>query len=427
MMNKNKLFMITTMMLLLTSMVCAGVTNITQPISFPNDFGVSENTKIMISIGDNNTQEGGGDGIYVSRDYGNTWNHSVTTGYYTNLAISSDGQKMLVTKYDFSLNEGAGGQLNTSVSVNNGTSWTVTNILAENVGISRDGLMMYASVSTGGFYWSNNNGSTWNLYNDTGLYNARIIGIDEDGTTIVTVGFDSDTANNSVIMTSNAGLNWTNKTIEGDLTIAGGYPGGLIRDVRISNNGSNIIMFGELAYYTSTNYGVSWTTYNQTYGYVVHGDASNDFTRMVKAPVGENTNISLNSGTTWNNPKIDDTNPYTYVFRVLDDGSKLYQVSGKNEGYIYIYDFNCTENWVLSYTPVVCTGNVDGATKIYTDTNRCATINTLPESNGTTTCATTTPNMINTSGAINSLITITVIIFIIALLIFVFIYFKRKF
>ncbi len=189
-----------------------------------------------------------GDGIYTSKDYGQTWTPSlIWTGNVYGVASSADGTSLAaacVSNYpDNSLPLGP-----ILVSSDSGAHWTQSGAPLRPwswVRSSADGHTLLATDATGTLALSTNAGVTW----VSGPAPAHLFyfGCSADGSKL----FAEDTLAGLVYVSTNAGATWGRH----------GLPGGELDDLILSADGRRLIGLGSHfgpKLYTSTDLGATW-------------------------------------------------------------------------------------------------------------------------------------------------------------------------
>ena len=142
-----------------------------------------------------------GDGIYISTNFGTSWNlasNAPTIGNWLSLSISADGSKIYAT-------DGNG----IYVSTNTGATWTNSAPVSDNwspITCSQDGRRVFAgirSVASGAIYVSTNSGATWDLSYNQNL-GWQCLAMSANGNTVF-AGADGD----SLYLSANGGIGWS--------------------------------------------------------------------------------------------------------------------------------------------------------------------------------------------------------------------------
>jgi hypothetical protein len=199
-------------------------------------------------------------GIYLSYNYGQTWNYVQVCNYYVGLfAMSASGQYMLATPgYTGSTTSGY-----IFISSNYGQTWTQTMQYfsgngAGGVAVSGNGQYM-AYVYSGVTYLSSTYGQTWSTLS---LANTGVIAMSYTGQYIA-ISFP----NNGVYISSNYGVSFSTNTTPS-------APFG----ISMSSSGQYILVnsYGNGTIYTSINYGSTFsiattTGFANMYGSAISG------------------------------------------------------------------------------------------------------------------------------------------------------------
>jgi len=185
--------------------------------------------------------------VNVSIDSGNTWTPTSSPNLnWQAIAISADGSKLFA---------GVNGGL-IFVSTDFGTNWTPTgapNTAWSCIALSADGTRLAAGTFNERIYTSTNSGNTWTTASSPSN-TWRSIASSTDGSHLVATG------DGGTYISTNSGDSWTQFNISG-------------RSAASSADGSKLIVCNLYNYvYTSTNFGINWTTFstpNQYYWFTV--------------------------------------------------------------------------------------------------------------------------------------------------------------
>jgi hypothetical protein len=234
--------------------------------------------------------------IWVSTDSGIAWlsNNVPSASFFGGTALSADGSKIVAGAgaYGYS-------QSGIYISTNSGVTWAQTTAPTNNwtsVASSADGTKLVATAMTsqGGFiYASTDSGFTWTLTGAPTNNNWAAVASSADGSKLVAASWAAFVP---------------------DLT------------------------FG--CVYTSTNFGMTWTSNNVPNAQWQSVASSADGTKLVVAAVGPSGLIysSTDSGTTWISNAVPDEGWFSVASSA--DGDKLVVVSlwvqSSNPGHVYI-------------------------------------------------------------------------------------------
>jgi hypothetical protein len=235
--------------------------------------------------------------LYISKDWGNTWQPKAHVDDWYAACISADGRKMTAVS--------AGGQIYTSPDY--GESW-IARASVNNwrtVSSSADGTKLVAAAYGGWLHTSTNSGVTWTS-RDISRYWFDVCS-SADGVRLAATVYGG-----SIYTSSDSGGTWTPR-----------FQTGNWRSVASSADGRKLIAclaYGAL--YTSTDFGVTWTS-RATNQYWVDVASSADGTKLM-ATVGKNNPgeiyYSSDSGQTWaSNSRI---KPW-YAINCSSDGIRL--------------------------------------------------------------------------------------------------------
>ncbi len=233
-------------------------------------------------------------GIWVSSDYGVTWTAIDSTNgrKWFSMATNSNGTKVVAVD--------RGGDIWTSVD--SGATWTARRAGGavhnwESVASSSDGDYLVAVASDGFIFTSIDSGETWTNYTPSGITGFTGVSSSNDGSRLAATTWSS-----GIYTSSNYGQTWTRRT----LTVPNPSDTTLLQMVSMSGDGRRLVT-GSRPYssnggitFTSSDYGVSWTSSAQTsYDYIGFA-SSGDGSRVAAAIYGQ-TGVSTSSdyGVTW--------------------------------------------------------------------------------------------------------------------------------
>ncbi|MEN9325512.1 MAG: hypothetical protein RL414_1266 [Actinomycetota bacterium] len=234
-------------------------------------------------------------GIWASSDYGVTWTAIGSTDgrKWFSMATNSNGTKVVAVD--------RGGDIWTSVD--SGATWTARRVGGavhnwESVASSSDGDNLVAVASDGFIFTSTDSGATWTNYTPSGVTGFTGVSSSNDGSRLAATTWSS-----GIYTSSNYGQTWTRRT----LTVPNPSDTTLLQMVSMSGDGSRLVT-GSRPYssnggitFTSSDYGVTWTSSAQTsYDYIGFA-SSGDGSRVAAAIYGQ-TGVSTSSdyGVTWN-------------------------------------------------------------------------------------------------------------------------------
>ena len=150
-----------------------------------------------------------GDGIYISTNFGSSWNlasNAPTSGNWLSLTISANGSKIYAT-------DGNG----IYVSTNTGVTWTnsapVSDIWSP-ITCSQDGSRVFAgirSVASGAIYVSTNSGATWGLSYNQNL-SWQCLAMSANGSTVFAGAYGD-----SLYLSTNGGASWNPQNTSANL------------------------------------------------------------------------------------------------------------------------------------------------------------------------------------------------------------------
>jgi len=150
-----------------------------------------------------------GDGIYISTNFGTSWNlasNAPTIGNWLSLTISANGSKIYAT-------DGNG----IYVSTNTGVTWTNSAPVSDNwspITCSQDGSRVFAgirSVASGAIYASTNSGATWGLSYNQNL-DWQCLAMSANGSSVFAGAY-----NNSLYLSTNGGASWNPQNTSANL------------------------------------------------------------------------------------------------------------------------------------------------------------------------------------------------------------------
>jgi len=234
-------------------------------------------------------------GIWASSDYGVTWTAIGSTDgrKWFSMATNSNGTKVVAVD--------RGGDIWTSVD--SGATWTARRVGGavhnwESVASSSDGDNLVAVASDGFIFTSTDSGATWTNCTPSGVTGFTGVSSSNDGSRLAATTWSS-----GIYTSSNYGQTWTRRT----LTVPNPSDTTLLQMVSMSGDGSRLVT-GSRPYssnggitFTSSDYGVTWTSSAQTsYDYIGFA-SSGDGSRVAAAIYGQ-TGVSTSSdyGVTWN-------------------------------------------------------------------------------------------------------------------------------
>lgn len=274
-------------------------------IPFPNGKEVTG-----VTVSNDGTQiavASSGNGIYTSTDSGASWVNRTSAlspqPGWTSIVSSADGRYIAASAFLFPGYVGG-----VYVSSDFGLTWNKTLTPAQggiaSIAMSSDGSKIIAALSSGGstgvtsIYRSSNSGATWsNTITEipalarTG--NFFELTISDDGVHIAASYSSNDWAVRGFIISANSGASWTEVT--------SGIPAGLAR-IAASGDGSKIAyqVSGNPIYF-SNDYGVNWTTSSWPTGGSNGLRMSNDGNVVVQIKSGSSTDtlyVSMDGGAT---------------------------------------------------------------------------------------------------------------------------------
>jgi photosystem II stability/assembly factor-like uncharacterized protein len=202
--------------------------------------------------------------VFISTDIGATWASNVVSNnagssLMDSIASSANGNTLVVGFISGPID----------ISTNSGTTWTAcwwgTNSLGishspppgyrswTSLGSSADGTKLFATdgVLTGGrLCASTNSGSTWTDININDITEAPSVAISANGNTLAFVAYYLE-GNGTVFTSTNFGMTWASFNT----------PSSFARDVAVSADGTRLAaVFNDGGIYTSTNSGSTWTS-----------------------------------------------------------------------------------------------------------------------------------------------------------------------
>ena len=190
--------------------------------------------------------------IYVSQNYGNSWNSpSVTTPAnqtFVSNAMSSNGQYQMIVYATEYYNPGAGGAI---ISTDFGSTWNTSNLLPERyscVRMSSSGQHITVVGWQSGIYVSSDYGNTWTRPLST-TANIKCSGMSASGQIQVATGWNYDT----YYVSNDYGVNWT-------IMPYASIPYANYNTVAVSSTGQYIYLCADYldGVLYSTDYGLTW-------------------------------------------------------------------------------------------------------------------------------------------------------------------------
>ena len=245
--------------------------------------------------------------IYVSTDFGETWNAKDSNRFWTGIAMSADGKRQSAVVLN--------GQI--YISTDFGETWVAkdTNRLWYSIAMSADGNRQSAVVRTGQIYISTDFGETWTAstsIND--VWNS--IAMSADGIRQSAVVF-----NGYIYVSSDSGLNWTAKD-----NIR------LWRCIAMSADGMRQTAgFSGGQIYVSTDFGETWTASTSINGNWYSIAMSADGSRQSAVLRSGNIYVSSDYGVSW---AAKDSVREWYSISMSADGTR--QSAVVNDGFIYV-------------------------------------------------------------------------------------------
>jgi hypothetical protein len=301
---------------------------------------------------------GGMPWIYcISTNSGTTWitntqpQNGSTYGGWTSIASSADGTKFAAVLGDVIW-----------VSTNSGTTWLSNNVpgvsFFGSVALSADGNKLVAVVgdysSPGPIYISTNSGIT--LTQTTAPTNNWMsVASSADGTKLVAAAMNSE--GGFIYASMDSGLTWT---------LTGAPTNNSWATVASSADGSKLVAASGFAFipalsyggvYTSTNFGMSWTSNNVPAAQWTSVASSADGTRLVAACIdlyNDPTGLiysSTNSGASWVSNSAPNESWYSVASSA--DGNKLMAAALGDQSFnpVPIYTLQTTPSPQLNLTP----------------------------------------------------------------------------
>jgi hypothetical protein len=252
-------------------------------------------------------------GIYVSTNFGVTWNFSINIGGggARTIAVSGDGKTILGCAYD---------QSRLYLSTNFGTSWTsiVTATPGCNWGgVSYDGSILIATTWESGIRISTDSGKNWNINNTMGSHQWSCSVVFSSDSSRIIAGTPS-----SLYISTNLGNTWTQRQPDTSRRWS---------NVACSSDGTKILAASGTTIYRSTDGGETWIKRNTNVGGTGLA-CSSDGTFVISC---KNTNyiyISTDSGETWSTKVTNITRKWSSV-ACSSDGNKL--VASVDDGNIW--------------------------------------------------------------------------------------------
>ena len=229
---------------------------------------------------------GGGGGVYLSTNNGNSWTLK-ETGLSNNQVwgIGFNGSYTFVAEYGVYL------------STNNGNNWSISNsgITTNNMtALTVFGSNIFAGTAANGVFLSTNNGSSWTAINN-GLSTNTVYTFTNSGSNIF-----AGTYNGGVFLSTNNGSSWT--AVNNGLSTSNSINS-------FATSGSNIFAATDGGIFLSTNNGGSWSAINtgltNLYTRAIAISGSNIFAGTVSGVF-----LSTNNGSSWTaiNTGLTDTN-----------------------------------------------------------------------------------------------------------------------
>ena len=249
----------------------------------------------------------GGNKIYVSSDFGETFEVTHSGFNFRRIAMSATGQYQTAVV-------GTSGYI--YISSDYGQTWTQKGVLKnwQGIAVAGSGQYQVAAAYQDYMYVSSDYGQTWTQKNDYGYwFDCEISG---NGQYILAGG------NNHVWFSDDFGATGA-KILEGD---------GYNISVGVSQSGQYMIR-GNDDIHLSTDYGQTWVTNFERTGIISFGKSMNNSGQyQITAFQNQDLLVSADYGTTWNN-RINTGHDWREV-AVNASGERAVAVT--NEGYLYI-------------------------------------------------------------------------------------------
>ena len=161
--------------------------------------------------GNNQTATAYGEKIWVSNNYGATWQSKATNQNWTSVSMSSGGKYQTAVAYNG----------NIWISTDFGNNWIQKGIVSnwKSVAVAQEGKYQTAVASPGKIYTSSDSGNSWIEKNIPGIRNWSNVALGHNGDIQVAVSNHLDN-NGSVWISTDTGYNWSDITsyITGVLT-----------------------------------------------------------------------------------------------------------------------------------------------------------------------------------------------------------------
>jgi hypothetical protein len=252
-------------------------------------------------------------GIYVSTNFGVTWNFSINIGGggARTIAVSGDGKTILGCAYD---------QSRLYLSTNFGTSWTsiVTATPGCNWGgVSYDGSILIATTLESGIRISTDSGKNWNINNTMGSHQWSCSVVFSSDSSRIIAGTPS-----SLYISTNLGNTWTQRQPDTSRRWS---------NVACSSDGTKILAASGTTIYRSTDGGETWIKRNTNVGGTGLA-CSSDGTFVISCKNANYIYISTDSGETWSTKVTNITRKWSSV-ACSSDGNKL--VASVDDGNIW--------------------------------------------------------------------------------------------
>jgi len=277
----------------------------------------SDGQLLYATVGVEGSESGGGGGIYISDNYGQSWSESLapTPKFWVDIATSSNGQYVYAA---IGGNYEVGGIY---ISSNYGQSWSLSSAPDASTWLSitasSDGQYVYASVYDLGIYMSVDYGQTWSLTSAGASYYWGLIGTSGDGQ------FTFACSSYNIVASSNYGQNWT--TTSATLSYYQDC------DIAVSNSGQYVyVTEGVNHFLRSDNYGQNWTVVSAPVGqFLAHVTTSSDG-KYVYAAVGGGSEGGISVSTDYGLSLHESTAPSSVVWGGIatsSDGQYVFAVA----------------------------------------------------------------------------------------------------